>query len=166
MAKETTDKLSKKKSKPAPSSNKSAAGGSKDKELLKKKKRVVEDDEDAAPKKRKRVVEDEAPKAKKKAKREADEDAAPKKKAKAEAAPAKSGSNPYSRPTSIVYQVFEMAKVGTSLKAIRSMLKEAGVQEGRVMRELRSGEYKGFRWKYTESEDGKISVKPIKAKSE
>lgn len=75
-------------------------------------------------------------------------------------------NNPYARPGAIVYQIFELALAGTTVKEINKRIAEAGVKPTRVWRELRSGEFKGTKWKYTETEDGKITVRIRRAKSD
>jgi hypothetical protein len=75
-------------------------------------------------------------------------------------------NNPYARPSAIVYQIFELALAGTTVKEINKRIAEAGVKPTRVWRELRSGEFKGTKWKYTETEEGKISVRIRRAKSD
>lgn len=75
-------------------------------------------------------------------------------------------NNPYARPSAIVYQIFELALAGTTVKEVNKRIAEAGVKPTRVWRELRSGEFKGTKWKYTETEEGKITVRIRRAKSD
>lgn len=160
--------------KPKPSKNKEAVAPTKTKKV-----KPVEDDEDEAPvakkkskkvaaepeakKKKQAVVEDEPP-AKKKVKKVADEDEPKAKKAKAESVE-KNPSNPYARPGSIVYQIFEKALAGTTVKEINKMIEAAGVSPNRPWRELKSCNFRGRKWKYIE-QDGKVSVRLRKAKAE
>lgn len=150
MSKEKVEKTPKS-GKPKSSKNK-AEMPSKDKKLKAKAKKRVrddEDDEEEAPKKKSSKSLD----GKKKAKKAHTSEPAEKK-----GKVSGNGANPYSRPSSVVYQVFEMAKEGTTVKAINKFLKENDTAPARVWRELRSGEFRGMRWKYTESESGKVTV--------
>lgn len=119
-----------------------------------------------APSKNKSAAPEKTKSAKKKAV-EDDEDEAPAKKSKKTTEEVeRNPKNPYARPNAIVYQVFELALAGTTVKAINKKIAEVGVNPNRVWRELKSGEFKGVRWRYSESEDGKVIVKIRSKKSE
>lgn len=112
-------------------------------------------------KKKHKNKEDDKPKKKKKATDEDEDEDRPKKKKKSsdDDKPAKGdGKNPYSRPSSAAYQVFEMAKKGTTKKAINKFLESEGCAPARIWKELKSGEMRGMKWKYI-SQDGNITVK-------
>lgn len=134
-------------------------GGSKDKAgTAPKKKRTREAEPDDRPrKKKKRPPADE------------DEDAAPRRskaarkgaKGKPAAKRKKKTDNPYSRPSSAVYRAFNMAKEGTTVKAIEKLCDELGVGSARVFNELRKEEFKESQWSYSEDKKGRIEIDNI-----
>lgn len=138
-AKEVPSKKLKKVSKPEPKENKADKPG--------KNKSKVEES-----KKAKKISKPEPTKKSKKS--AADEDVE------------RNPNNPYARPSAIVYQIFELALAGTTVKEINKRIAEAGVKPTRVWRELRSGEFKGTKWKYIETEEGKVTVRIRRAKSD
>ena len=137
----------------------------------KKKAREEEEEEEEAPKKKRKSSDDgdeeEAPKKKKKKSSDDDEEEAPKKKKKKSSddgddeKPKKkssgNGKNPY-REGSAGYDVFEMAVAGTTRKKILKYCDEKDIAPNRLLRELKLGEFRDVRWKYTEDEDGAIKV--------
>lgn len=121
----------------------------------KKKAREEEEEEEEAPKKKRKSSDDgdeeEAPKKKKKKSSDDGDDEKPKKKSSG------NGKNPY-REGSAGYDVFEMAVAGTTRKKILKYCDEKDIAPNRLLRELKLGEFRDVRWKYTEDEDGAIKV--------
>jgi len=136
-------------------------GGSKDKAgtASKKKKRTREADAEERPRKKKRPPADE----------DEDEGEAPRKTKSARKgkgkAPAKrkkkATDNPYSRPSAAVYRAFNMAKEGTTVKAVEKLCDELGVGSTRVFNELRKEEFKDTQWSYSEDKKGRIEITDI-----
>lgn len=129
------------------------------KEEVKKKKRSEEDE----PKKKKRAVEDDEPKKKKKKPADDDEsESKPEKKKKSadddEPKNKSSNSNNPYRSGSAGYEVFEMALAGTTRKKIVKYCEENDIAPARLLRELKLGDFRDIKWKYTEDEDGAIKV--------
>jgi len=126
-----------------------------DEKPKKKKKKSSDDDDDDKPKKKKKVKKDddeEEDKPKKKKKKDDDDDDDKPKKKKS-----KSG-NPF-REGSVIAEAFDLCVAGTTRKKLNRFAEEKEVGVTRIFSCMKAGEYGGVKWKYTETDDGDISIK-------
>lgn len=112
-------------------------------------------------KKSKKVKEEEASESEvettKKAKKPKDKS---KEQPKKEKKKAKNG-NPF-RPDSAMAKAFDLAVEGTSRKALIKFCEKEEVGHARVIGVLRREEYLGTTWKFSEDEDGEITITKVK----
>lgn len=127
----------------------------------KKKKRSRTTDDDARPRKKKREDEDEDEEETEERPRKKKADGGKSKDKPSAKRKKKKTDNPFSRPSSAVFRAFNLAKEGTTVKAIEKLCEELGVGVNRVFNELRKEEFKESQWSYSEDKRGRIEITDV-----